>query len=101
LEPQKGIVNYAYLFEKIEAGGETKIALMFVALHTYCQLREYQSDYSDALKFAEEIYNLVVAAYDCVHPQVQKAAGILINILIKKDDLVNTERFALVTLGNL
>jgi hypothetical protein len=74
---------------------------MFMALQTYCELREYQSNYSDALKIAEEIYNLVIVAYDCVHPKVQKAAGILINILIKKDDLVNAERYALVTLGNL
>jgi hypothetical protein len=31
-----------------------------------------------ALLYAEEAYNLVVIAYDCVHPEVQTAAGLLI-----------------------
>jgi hypothetical protein len=39
--------------------------------------------------------------YDPVHPQVQEAAGKLINILISKGDLFNAERYAHVTYGNL
>jgi flagellar hook assembly protein FlgD len=50
---------------------------------------------------AEECYNLVVEAYDPVHPQVQEAAGVLINILISKGDLFDAECYAQVTYGNL
>jgi hypothetical protein len=64
-------------------------------------LRENQFNYADALTYAEEGYNLVVVAYDCVHPEVQRAAGVLINILIKLDDLKNAERYAQITLDNL
>jgi flagellar hook assembly protein FlgD len=42
-----------------------------------------------------------VEAYDPVHPQVQEAAGILINILISKGDLFDAERYGQVTYGNL
>jgi tetratricopeptide (TPR) repeat protein len=51
--------------------------------------------------FAEDAYNLVVEAYDPVHPQVQEAAGVLIEVLIAKDDLFDAERYAQVTYGNL
>jgi hypothetical protein len=78
-----------------------KITLTFTALRTYCQLREYQSNFSDALIFAEEGYNLNVEVYDPVHSKVQEAAGILINILIKKRDLSDAERYAEVTYSNL
>jgi hypothetical protein len=46
---------------------------------------------------------LIVEAYDPVHPEnpeMQVAAGILIDVLITKGDLFN-ERFATVTYGNL
>jgi tetratricopeptide (TPR) repeat protein len=43
----------------------------------------------------------VVEAYDPVHPQVQEAAGIMINILINQGDLFDAERYAQVTYGNL
>jgi hypothetical protein len=43
--------------------------------------------FCERVNFAEEAYNLVVEAYDPVHPQVQEAAGELINILIMKGDL--------------
>eukprot|EP00596_Hydrurales_sp_CCMP1899_P001314 CAMPEP_0119035202 /NCGR_PEP_ID=MMETSP1177-20130426/2149_1 /TAXON_ID=2985 /ORGANISM="Ochromonas sp, Strain CCMP1899" /LENGTH=117 /DNA_ID=CAMNT_0006993173 /DNA_START=401 /DNA_END=751 /DNA_ORIENTATION=+ len=75
--------------------------MIFHALSTYCSLRERQGNYSDAVTFAEECYNLVVEAYDPVHPQVQEAAGVLINILIRKGDLFDGERYAQVTYGNL
>jgi cystathionine beta-lyase family protein involved in aluminum resistance len=39
---------------------------------------------SSAVKFAEECYNLVVESSDPVDPQVQVAAGVLINILPRK-----------------
>jgi tetratricopeptide (TPR) repeat protein len=81
--------------------GEEKTTMVYEALSTYCFLREGQGDYSDALYFAEECYNLVVEAYDPVHPQVQEAAGQMINILISKGDLFDAERYAQVTYGNL
>jgi tetratricopeptide (TPR) repeat protein len=64
-------------------------------------LRQYQGDFSGAVSFAEEAYNVCVDAYDPVHPQVQKAAGILINCLINQGDLFNAERFAEQTYANL
>jgi hypothetical protein len=54
-----------------------------------------------ALHFAEEAYNCVAIAYNSVHPQVQKAAGVLIDCLIHKGDLYDAERFAQVTLESL
>jgi hypothetical protein len=44
--------------------GEVKITMIFHTLSTYCSLRGQQGNYSDALSFAEECYNLVVEAYD-------------------------------------
>jgi hypothetical protein len=81
--------------------GEKKTTNIFTASRTYSYLRQKQSDYSGAVVFAEEAYNLVVEAYDCVHPQVQEAAGVLIEILISKGDLYDAERYAQVTYGNL
>eukprot|EP00596_Hydrurales_sp_CCMP1899_P008871 CAMPEP_0119035184 /NCGR_PEP_ID=MMETSP1177-20130426/2132_1 /TAXON_ID=2985 /ORGANISM="Ochromonas sp, Strain CCMP1899" /LENGTH=356 /DNA_ID=CAMNT_0006993141 /DNA_START=382 /DNA_END=1449 /DNA_ORIENTATION=+ len=86
--------------KRLKPEGEN-ISRMYAALRTYFQLREHQLDYAGALPYAEEAYNLVVIAYDCVHPEVQTAAGLLIKILIKLEDLVNAERYAQVTLGNL
>jgi hypothetical protein len=81
--------------------GEDKISMIFNALKSCCSLQESQDKFSDALSFAEECYNLVVEAYNPVHPQVQEAAGVLINILILKGDLFDAERYAQVTYGNL
>jgi hypothetical protein len=81
--------------------GEVKTTVTLSALKTYCTLRQRQIDYPGALVFAEECYNLVVEAYDPVHPQVQEAAGILIDILIMKGDLYDAERYAQVTYSNL
>jgi hypothetical protein len=78
-----------------------KTTLLFHASKINCRLRERQGNLKDAVCFAEEGYNLVVEAYDCVHPQVQEAAGILINILIEKGDLFDAERYAQVTYSNL
>jgi tetratricopeptide (TPR) repeat protein len=81
--------------------GEEKTTMVYEALKTYCSLRERQGNYSDALSFAEECYDLVVEAYDPAHPQVQEAAEVLISILIRKGDLFDAERYAQVTYGNL
>jgi tetratricopeptide (TPR) repeat protein len=81
--------------------GEDKTTLIYSALCVYIQLRQFQGDYSGAETFAEEAYNLVVDVYNPVHPQVQQAAGYLIDCLIKKDDLSNAERYAEQTYANL
>jgi tetratricopeptide (TPR) repeat protein len=81
--------------------GEEKITMIFEALQIHYCLQIEQGNYSDALSFAEECYNLVVEAYDPVHPQVQEAAGLLIDVLISKSDLFDAERYAQVTYGNL
>jgi hypothetical protein len=86
---------------RYELEGEKKTTSIFEALRSYCNLRQQQDNLSDALTIAEECYNLVVEAYDPVHPQVQEAAGVLIHILIRKGDLYDAERYAQVTYGNL
>ena len=86
---------------RYELEGEDKTTNIFVALRNYCALRQKQRDYSGAVLFAKEAYNLVVEAYDSVHFQVQEAAVILIEILIEKGDLFDAERYAQVTYGNL
>jgi hypothetical protein len=80
--------------------GGDKTTFILAALKIYCILPQWQRDYSSSLIFTEECYNLVVEAYDPVHPQVQEAV-ILINILIQKGDLFDAERYAQVTYGNL
>mmetsp|Transcript_33675 Transcript_33675/g.32143 ORF Transcript_33675/g.32143 Transcript_33675/m.32143 type:complete len:464 (+) Transcript_33675:141-1532(+) len=81
--------------------GEGKIDLIFSALTTYIELRKRQCDKVGAVTLAEEAYNLLVVAYDCVHPKVQEAAGVLINCLINSNDSYNAERYAEVTYSNL
>jgi hypothetical protein len=81
--------------------GEMKITHILGALRIYCDLRRRQNHYSGAVVFAEVAYNLVVEAYDPVHPQVQEAAGVLIEVLIAKGDYYDAERYAQVTYGNL
>jgi hypothetical protein len=76
--------------------GEKKITDILAALMTYCTLRERRTDYSGAVAFAEEAYNLVVETYDPSHSQVsqeQEAAGVLIEVLIAKGDLFDAERY--------
>jgi hypothetical protein len=46
--------------------GEKKIADILTALMIYCNLRQRQRDFSGAVAFAEDAYNLVVEAYDPV-----------------------------------
>jgi hypothetical protein len=91
-------LNYAKRFG-IE--GEGKIDLIFSALTTYIELRKRQCNKVGAVTLAEEAYNFLVVAYDCVHPKVQEAAGVLINCLINSNDSYNAERYAEVTYSNL
>jgi tetratricopeptide (TPR) repeat protein len=70
--------------------GEEKMTSNFEALRTYTNLRQRQDDYPGAVAF----YNLVVDAYNPVHPQVQEAAGMLIDCLIHQGDYFNAERYA-------
>jgi hypothetical protein len=79
---------------RLRVEGEDKTTSIFDALRIYTNLRQYQGDSSGAVTFAEEAYNLVVDAYDPVHPQMQVAAGWLIDSLIQQGDLSNAERFA-------
>jgi hypothetical protein len=81
--------------------GEDKTTSIFEALRNYVVLRQNQGDFSGAVSFAEEAYNVCVDAYDPVHPQVQRAAAMLISSLIKQGDLFNAERFAEQTYQNL
>jgi hypothetical protein len=86
--------------------GEKKITMTFTALKTYFNLRKRQGDNPDALTLAEEGYQLVEETYRDsphfgVHPQVQEAAGILINILISKGNYYVAESYAQVTYDNL
>jgi tetratricopeptide (TPR) repeat protein len=91
-------ISYA---KRCSEEGETKTTLLLKALESYSQFRITQGDFEGALLLAEEAYNYVAIAYNPVHPQVQKAAGVLINCLIHKGDLYDAERFAQVTLDNL
>jgi hypothetical protein len=86
---------------RLRVEGEDKVTSILDALGTCVELRQRQGDHSGAVPFAEEAYNVTVIAYDCVHPQVQHAAGMLIQCLIHNDDLFNAERFAQQTYENL
>jgi tetratricopeptide (TPR) repeat protein len=81
--------------------GETKTTLLLNAFTSYCNLMIAQSDFAGALPFAEEGYNCVAIAYNPVHPQVQEAAGTLIDCLMHKGELYDAERFAQLTLDSL
>jgi tetratricopeptide (TPR) repeat protein len=81
--------------------GETKTTLLLKAFTNYCTLMIAQSDFAGALPFAEEAYNCVAIAYNPVHPQVQEAAGTLIDCLMHKGELYDAERFSQLTLDSL
>jgi tetratricopeptide (TPR) repeat protein len=91
-------LSYAKLFEGKE---EDKTNLVCRALGSFYQLRRDQTNYDEALTFAEEAYNCVAIAYNPVHPEVQKAASMLIECLICKGDFVHAETFAQMTLDSL
>jgi tetratricopeptide (TPR) repeat protein len=80
---------------------EEKTSLLREAFRDYGDLRSMQGNYTDAVIFFEEAYNCVAMAYDPVHPEVQTAAGNLIECLIHKGDLYDAERFSQLTLDSL
>lgn len=67
----EGHCRRCLLYSRRYEGGEEKTTMIFTALRSYCHLRRRQGNLKEALTFAEECYNLVVEAYDPVHPQVQ------------------------------
>jgi tetratricopeptide (TPR) repeat protein len=81
--------------------GIMKTALLTSVLTNYCALRRMQNNYIDAVIFAEEAYNCVAVVFNPVHPEVQTAAGNLIECLIHKGDMYDAERFAQMTLDSL
>jgi gamma-glutamylcyclotransferase (GGCT)/AIG2-like uncharacterized protein YtfP len=91
-------LSQARLYEGEE---EMKTDLLCRALKVYGSLRVKQDKHDDAVAFAEEAYNCAAIAYNPVHLEVQRAAGILIDCLSRKGDLYNAERFAQATLDSL
>jgi hypothetical protein len=91
-------LSHARLYEGTE---EDKVDLVCKALRAIYDITSMQSNYINALPFAEEVYNLVAIAYNPVHPRVQEAAGMLIDCLIHEGDVYNAERFAEATLDSL
>jgi hypothetical protein len=91
-------LSHARLYEGTE---ERKTDLLCEALRSYYNVWSFQSNYANALPFAEEAYNICAIAYNPVHPKVQAAAGTLIECLVHKGDLHDAERFAEATLGSL
>eukprot|EP00596_Hydrurales_sp_CCMP1899_P009897 CAMPEP_0119052220 /NCGR_PEP_ID=MMETSP1177-20130426/73586_1 /TAXON_ID=2985 /ORGANISM="Ochromonas sp, Strain CCMP1899" /LENGTH=587 /DNA_ID=CAMNT_0007031719 /DNA_START=259 /DNA_END=2022 /DNA_ORIENTATION=- len=91
-------LSHARLYEGIE---EQKNDLLRMALTQSYDLKLIQSNFVDALSFAEEAYDLVAIAYNPVHPKVQETAGTLIACLMHKGDLYDAERFAEATLDSL
>jgi hypothetical protein len=87
--------------KRIGLEGKDRTTCIFHSLEVYTNLRQHQGDFSGAVIFAEEAYNLVVDVYDPVHPQVQEAAVRLIECLLGKGDLLNADRFAEQTYANL
>lgn len=81
--------------------GEKKTTAIFSALLLYIDLRQREGNFSGALTFSEEAYNLVVTAYDPVHHEVTQAANALISCLIQTGNFFDAERFAQITYSNL
>lgn len=81
--------------------GETKTSWLLKTLSTYSLLHSMRQDFAGAVTLAEEAYNCAAIAYNPVHPKVQKAAGTLIECLIRKGDLDNVELFSQMTLDSL
>jgi tetratricopeptide (TPR) repeat protein len=86
---------------RLEVEEKRKTTLIYEALRKYVILRSQEGNYSGAVELAEEAYNLVVEAYDPVHHQVQEAANLLIDCLLKNRNFYDAERYAEVTYGNL
>jgi hypothetical protein len=61
--------------------------LLCCILKESCNLQGTQGDFAGAALFAEEAYNCAAVAYNPVHPQVQNAAGLLIQSLTHAGNL--------------
>jgi tetratricopeptide (TPR) repeat protein len=94
----KRCLTYSRLFKGTE---DEEANLLFEAFYTFSELRQDEGNFADALILAEEAYNCVAVAYNPVHPQVQKAAGNLIECLTLKGDFNKAELFAQMTLDSL
>jgi hypothetical protein len=55
--------------------GEELTTTILTTLRSHSHLRHLQGNVLDAVTFAEEAYNLVVEAYDSVHPNYRKLLG--------------------------
>lgn len=71
---------------RIEGKTKESITVLRKALRAGSIIRKSQNNYAEAVIFAEEAYNCVVEAYNPVHPEVQEAAGSLIELLVHKGD---------------
>jgi hypothetical protein len=71
------------------------------ALNLFLQFYLLQHNFSSAVTFAEEAYNLVITAYNPVHVLAQNAANNLISTLILKKDYSNAEQYAEVNYSSL
>jgi tetratricopeptide (TPR) repeat protein len=91
----------SFFCETFEGKEEDKTNLVRRALGSFYQLRREQSNYDEALTFAEEAYNCVAITYNPVHPDVQNAASTLIEWLICKGDFDHADTFAQMTLDSL
>jgi tetratricopeptide (TPR) repeat protein len=91
-------LTYARLYEGEE---ETKTGLLYSAFIGLYELHMNQGNYDEALNFVEEAYNCVAVTYNPVHPEVQEAAGALIECLICMEDFEHAETFAQLTLESL
>lgn len=84
-----------------EEEGEEKANLLVDVLKNYCHLRGTRGDYTGAVTFAKEAYNIAAVAYNPVHPRVQDVAGRLIQSMTHAGDLIQAETYAQMTLDSL
>jgi tetratricopeptide (TPR) repeat protein len=91
-------LHYARLFNGKE---EEEIEILCKTLKRFSDVRVMQGNYDEALILAEEGYNCAATAYNPVHPEVLKAASMLIDCLVHKADYYNAERFGQATLDRL
>jgi hypothetical protein len=91
-------VSFGRLYDEED---KEKTKILCSALNIFYDLRATEGNYVDGLALAEEAYNCVAIAYNPVHPEVQAAAGTLIECLIHKGDSYNAERYAELTLESL
>jgi hypothetical protein len=89
---------YARLYDGIES---EKIKILCSALQSSHDLRAIEGKETEALSFAQEAYDCVTVAYNPVHPEVQQAAGMLIECLNHQGDIYGAKHLAQLTLDNL